>query len=68
MQFIAHLFDLIISESWNPLPPRKTGGQFYWALLAWRGTKRQAHDHHSPSSIQGEWLAIDVKKKKNILA
>ena len=35
---------------------------------AWRGRKRQAHGHHSPSSIQGEWLAIDDQKKKNILA
>ena len=34
---------------------------------AWRGRKRQAHGHHSPSSIQGEWLAID-DQKNNILA
>ena len=29
---------------------------------AWRGRKRQARGHHSPSSIQGEWLAIDDRK------
>ena len=29
--------------------------------------KRQAHGHHLPSSIQGEWLAID-DQKNNILA
>ena len=34
---------------------------------AWRGRKRQARGHHSPSSIQGEWLAID-DQKNNILA
>ena len=34
---------------------------------AWRGRERQAHGHHSPSSIQGEWLAID-DQKNNILA
>ena len=34
---------------------------------AWRGRKRQARGHHLPSSIQGEWLAID-DKKNNILA
>ena len=36
-------------------------------MQAWQGRKRQVHGHHSPSSIQGEWLAID-DKKKNILA
>ena len=35
-------------------------------LQAWRERKRQARGHHSPSSIQGEWLAID--DKNNILA
>ena len=34
---------------------------------AWQGRKRQAHGHHSPSSIHGEWLAID-DQKHNILA
>ena len=29
--------------------------------------KRQACGHHSPSPIQGEWLAIDIQKN-NILA
>ena len=33
---------------------------------AWQGRKRQAHGHHSPSSIQGEWLDID-DQKNNIL-
>ena len=32
-----------------------------------QGRKRQMHGHHLPSSIQGEWLAID-DKKNNILA
>ena len=35
-------------------------------LQAWRGRKRQAHGHHSPSSIQGKWLAIHGQKN-NIL-
>ena len=34
---------------------------------AWRGRKRLAHGHHSPSSIKGEWSAID-DQKNNILA
>ena len=34
---------------------------------AWWGRKRPAHGHHSPSSIQGKWLAID-DQKNNILA
>ena len=34
---------------------------------AWRGRERQTRGHHSPSSIQGEWLAIDGQKN-NILA
>ena len=29
---------------------------------AWRGRKRQARGHHSPPSIQGEWLTIDDQK------
>ena len=37
------------------------------AVQAWRGRKRQACGHQSPSSIQGEWLAID-DQKNNILA
>ena len=36
-------------------------------VQAWRGRKRQACGHHSPSSIQGKWLAIN-DKKNNILA
>ena len=36
-------------------------------LQAWRERKRQARGHQSPSSIQGEWLAID-DQKNNILA
>ena len=36
-------------------------------LQAWRGRKRQARGHHSPPSIQGEWLTID-DQKNNILA
>ena len=36
----------------------------YSALYqAWQGRKRQARGHHSPSSIQVEWLAIDDQKK-----
>ena len=31
---------------------------------AWQGRKRQARGHHSSSSIQGEWLAIDDQKNK----
>ena len=34
---------------------------------AWRGRNRQERGHHSLSSTQGEWLAIDIKKN-NILA
>ena len=30
----------------------------------WRGRKRQKCSQHSPSSIQGEWLAIDNQKNK----
>ena len=37
------------------------------AVQAWWGRKRQACGHQSPSSIQGEWLAID-DQKNNILA
>ena len=37
-----------------------------WVLQAWRERKRQARGHHSPPSIQGEWLAID-DQKNNIL-
>ena len=33
----------------------------------WQERKRQARGHHSPSSIHGEWLAID-DQKNNILA
>ena len=29
---------------------------------AWRGRNRQERGYHSPSSIQGEWLAIDDQK------
>ena len=29
---------------------------------AWRGRKRQMGGHHSPPSIQGEWLTIDDQK------
>ena len=36
-------------------------------MQAWRKRKRQARGHHSPFSIQGEWLAIDGQKN-NILA
>ena len=36
-------------------------------MQAWRERKRQARGHHSPSFIQGEWLAID-DQKNNILA
>ena len=34
---------------------------------AWQERKRQASGHHSPSSIQGNWLAKD-DQKYNILA
>ena len=36
-------------------------------MQAWRGRKRQVRGHHSPSSILGEWLAID-DQKNDILA
>ena len=36
-------------------------------LQAWRERKRQARGHHSPFSMQGEWLAKD-DQKSNILA
>ena len=36
-------------------------------MQAWRGRKRQVHDHHLPPFIQGGWLTID-DKKNNILA
>ena len=39
----------------------------YINTKAWRGRKRQTRGHHSPSSVQGDWLAID-DKKNNILA
>ena len=29
---------------------------------AWRRRNRQERGHHSPSFIQGEWLAIDDQK------
>ena len=35
-------------------------------MQAWQRRKRQGRSHHSPSSIQGEWLAID-DQKNNIL-
>ena len=35
-------------------------------MQAWKRRKRQGRGHHSPSSIQGEWLAID-DQKNNIL-
>ena len=35
-------------------------------MQAWQRRKRQGCSHHSPSSIQGEWLAID-DQKNNIL-
>ena len=41
--------------------------KFFLIIQAWRGRKRQARGHHSPSSIQGEWLTID-DIKNNILA
>ena len=40
---------------------------FFIETQAWQGRKRQARGHHSPSSIQGEWLTID-DQKNNILA
>ena len=39
----------------------------HFFVQAWRGRRRQLCVHHSPSSIQGEWLAID-DQKNNILA
>ena len=29
---------------------------------AWQGRNRQKRGHHSPSSVQGEWLATDDQK------
>ena len=46
---------------------RKQYEDFTFGLQAWQGRKRQARGHHSPSSIQGEWLTID-DQKNNILA
>ena len=40
---------------------------FLTGIQAWRGRKRQVRGHHSPPSIQGEWLIID-DQKNNILA
>ena len=37
------------------------------SVQAWQERKRQARGHHSPSSIQEEWLAKD-DQKNNILA
>ena len=42
-------------------------GDYKHIMQAWRKRKRQARGHHSPFSIQGEWLAIDGQKN-NILA
>ena len=36
------------------------------SLQAWQGRKKQACGHHSPSSIQGKWLAIDDQMIKKI--
>ena len=33
-----------------------------WTLQASWGRKRQVYGHHLPSSIQGEWLAINDQK------
>ena len=38
------------------------GVTFFLIIQTWRGRKRQARGRHSPSSIQGERLAIDDKK------
>ena len=38
------------------------GVTFFLIIQTWRGRKRQARGHQSPSSIQGERLAIDDKK------
>ena len=40
---------------------------FWFVSQAWWGRKELARGHHSPSSIEGEWLAID-DQKHNILA
>ena len=42
-------------------------GDYKHIMQAWRKRKRQARGHHSPFSIQDEWLAIDGQKN-NILA
>ena len=40
---------------------------FFSTFQAWQGRKRQGHGHHSPPSIQGEWLTTD-DQKNNILS
>ena len=51
----------------HTLPEKNLVEDLEEKMQAWREGKRQAHGHHSPSSIQGEWLAID-DQKNNILA
>ena len=45
----------------------KTGINWNSGLQVWQVRKRQARGHQLPSSVQGEWLAID-DQKNNILA
>ena len=57
----------ILHFSWFLISSQKSWEILVTVVQAWRGRKRQAHGHHSPSSIQGEWLDID-DQKNNILA
>ena len=50
------------AKLWNSLPI-----QCFSLTQAWRGRKKQARGHHSPPSIQREWLTID-DRKNSILA
>ena len=46
----------------HTLPEKNLVEDLEEKMQAWREGKRQAHGHHSPSSIQGEWLAKHDKK------
>ena len=46
----------------HTLPEKNLVEDLEEKMQAWREGKRQVHGHHSPSSIQGEWLAKHDKK------
>ena len=54
---------LSINEVKKPGPAWKEPGT---VTQAWREIKRQARGHHSPSSIQGQWLAKDDQKNNSL--